>query len=522
MNEPVPFVRPAGPGDDDGLAAVVRASANRFGAKPCLITPARSISFAEFAHRVSAVANRFRSLGIGAGDRIAILEIDSIEYLECLYGLAVLGAIAVPLNYRQRLSELQYQVQNSGCRLLLANRRYAGLAEGLRPDLPLGWQPIDEFCSSACREGNGHEPELRGVGGQTPFAICYTSGTTGRPKGAVIEQRAACLRAMKLIIEFGIRESDVLHVMTPLFHISALIVTLIGIMRGAPVLVLPQFNLQESMEAVRRHRVTFISLVPTMLAMMTRAEGFSDGYFGDTRLIMYAGAPMNTQILHDARRVYQGDFVQSFGQTEDLPQVILSPEDHRVGFISSPQRLGSIGRPPMGVELKICGEDGRDLPPGEVGEIASRSGTAMAGYWQMPKETAQTIRDGWIFSGDLGYRDADGYVHLAGRKRHMIIRGGENVYPAEVERVLLACPGVRDAVVLGISDSVWGEIVAAVIAAEGPPPSADAVIAHCKHFLASYRCPEKVIVKDHLPYNAGGKVDRGVLRREIEEERSSI
>jgi len=503
--------------DLDSLTAALRASASRFGAKPCLVSPSRSASFSEFARNVAALADYYRDLGVGLGDRVAVLDVDSVDYLECLYGLAAIGAIAVPLNYRQRLGELQYQVQNSGARLLLANRRYTKEADALRSYLPLGWLPIDEFCERARQQASTSDAELVGVDGRTPFAICYTSGTTGRPKGAVIEQRAACLRALRLIIEFGIRGDDVIHVMTPLFHISALIVTLIGIMRGATVLVLPQFELEATMQALRRHRVTFVSLVPTMLAMMRKSADFAPGYFGHVRLIMYAGAPMNPQLLRNVRSIYEGDFVQSFGQTEDLPQLILTAENHREAFSSGARHLESVGRPPIGVELKICDGEGRALPPGEIGEIASRGGTAMSGYWQLPQQTAETMRDGWVFSGDLGSLDSDGYVYLAGRKRHMIIRGGENIYPAEVERVLLTFPGVRDAVVVGLPDPVWGELVAAVVVPEAAAPEPAAVLAHCKRFLASYRCPDQISFREELPYNVSGKVDRSKLRLDIEQ-----
>ena len=502
--------------DLDSLTAALRASADRFGPKPCLISPARSVSFALFARHVAAIAEGFRGLGIGSGDRVALLDVDSIEYLECLFALAAIGAIAVPLNYRQRSAELQYQVENAGARLLLVSRRYAAEATVLGHGLALGSLPMEAFAAEAIAAGETGTLELQGVDGRTPYAICYTSGTTGRPKGAVLEQRAACLRAMRLMLECGMRPSDVVHVTTPMFHISALNMSLMAIMRGCTILVLPQFELATTMRAMRQYGVTFVALVPTMLALMRQSPDFAPGCFGSIRLILYAGAPMNPQLLRDVRSVYDGEFVQSFGQTEDLPQSILTAEDHREAFASGSPRLGSVGRPPIGVELSIRDAHGRTVEPGEIGEIVSRGGTAMRGYWNLPRETAETIRDGWVYSGDLGYRDADGFLYLAGRKRQMIIRGGENVYPAEVERVLLSFPGIIDAAVIGIPDPVWGEIVAAAVVAESPLPTPDAVILHCKTLLASYRCPERVTFHSQLPYNASGKVDRAVLRQQIE------
>ncbi|QEX17943.1 fatty-acid--CoA ligase [Hypericibacter terrae] len=502
--------------DSDSLTALVRAAAGRFGAKPCLIAAERTVSFEGFAGEIASLSRHLAASGIRPGDRVALLDVDSIDFFEILYAIAALGAIAVPLNYRQRVPELRYQIQNSGARLLLAGSRYEAEAEALKLDLALGWQRLDMFCNEARAKHPCSLADLRGVEGSAPFVICYTSGTTGRPKGAVLDQRAACLRAYKFIIEFGIRRDDIVHVTTPLFHISALVITMTCLVRGAGVLILPQFKLETTMAAVREHRVTFLSLVPTMLAMMAAAPEFGAAYFGDVRLIVYAGAPMNPRLLRDVMSVYRGEMVQSFGQTEDLPQSILSIEDHREAFLQGAKHLDSIGRPPIGVELKICDAQGREVPQGEIGEIASRGGTGMVGYWEMPEETAKTIKEGWLFSGDLGYRDADGYIYLAGRKKQMIIRGGENVYPAEVEKVLLDFPGIKDAVVIGLPDPVWGEIIAAVIVARDGPVDPAALVAHCKRHLASYRCPDCVFQRDSLPYNAGGKVDRNQLRQEYE------
>jgi acyl-CoA synthetase (AMP-forming)/AMP-acid ligase II len=500
----------------DSLSALVRAAAGRFGPKPCLIAAERTVSFEGFAGEVASLARHLKASGIVAGDRVALLDVDSIDFFEILYAIAATGAIAVPLNYRQRVPELRYQIQNSGARLLLAGPRYEAEARELNADLALGWQRLDRFCDRARADHRCGIADLVGVDGRSPFAICYTSGTTGRPKGAVLDQRACCLRAYKFIIEFGIRPDDIVHVTTPLFHVSAQVITMTGLVRGAGVLILPQFKLDTTMAAVREYRVTFLSLVPTMLAMMAAAPDFGAAYFGDLRLIVYAGAPMNPRLLRQVMSVYEGDMVQSFGQTEDLPQSILSIEDHRQAFREGAKHLDSIGRPPIGVEIKICDAQGREVPDGEIGEIASRGGTGMVGYWHMPEETAKTLKEGWLFSGDLGYRDKDGYIYLAGRKKQMIIRGGENVYPAEVERVLLDYPGVRDAVVIGLPDPVWGEIIAAVIVPADTPLDPAALAAHCKRHLASYRCPDRVFQREALPYNAGGKVDRALLRQQYE------
>jgi len=503
---------------DLSVPALVRAAAQGFGDKPCVVAPERSVSFREFAREVADVADRLRLLGVAQGDRVAILDVNSLAFMEAMCALGVIGAVAVPLNYRQRPPEHRFQIEDSGARLLLANRRYAADAEALRPNLELGWRPIDDLGA-----GSGADDDRRwrfaDLAGTTPFALCYTSGTTGRPKGAAIDQKCAHMRALKLLLELRLHPDDVMHFTTPMFHISCLVMSLMGLMRGATQAVLPQFELATTLALLRRGEVTFMNAVPTMLSMILDRPEFTPADFGRLRTIMYTAAPIGLPLLRRLLGAYRGDLVQFLGQTEDLPQTVLTPEDHRRALADDDDgMLASIGRPCMAVELKICDDEGRALPRGTVGELVTRGGTGMTGYWGLPEETARTLRDGWVFTGDLGVQDAAGYVTLAGRKKHMIIRGGENVYPAEVETVLLQAPGVRDGVVLGLPDERWGEIVVAVVAPDRPDPDAAAIVAHCRARLASYKCPERIVFREALPYNAAGKVLRHVLRQGLEAE----
>jgi acyl-CoA synthetase (AMP-forming)/AMP-acid ligase II len=294
--------------------------------------------------------------------------------------------------------------------------------------------------------------------------------------------------------------------------------------RGAAQLILPQFDYETTMAAVRAHKVTFINTVPTILSMALARDDFTPDVLAGLRLIMYTAAPMSLPLLRKLMSVYKGDLVQFLGQTEDLPQTVLTPEDHRNALAGiAPERLQSIGLASAGVDLAICDDAGNPVPRGEIGEIVTRGGTAMSGYWNLPDETAETLKDGWIYSGDLGRQDADGYVYLAGRKKHMIIRGGENVYPSEVEPVLLQAPGVREAVLLGLPDETWGEIVVAAVTRDSnnAEAEAEAIIAHCKRHLASYRCPERIYFVDEMPLNAAGKILRHVLLDKIARQRTT-
>ncbi len=499
------------------IAALVQAASNSFGDKICAIAPERKVTFRQFCADVAAIAHHLQGQGIEAGDRVAILDVNSLNFLETLCALGVIGAIAVPLNYRQRIPEYEFQIRNSGARLLLANSRYEAEATELASSVELGWYPIDDGAQIGL-PGPARADLLPFPDPDpgTPLAICYTSGTTGRPKGAVIDQFTANLRALKLMYDLRLGPDDVMHMTTPMFHISCLMLSLAALQRGAAQLILPQFDYETTMAAVREHKVTFINTVPTILSMALARKDFTPEVLAGLRLIMYTAAPMSLPLLRKLMSVYQGDLVQFLGQTEDLPQTVLTPEDHRNALAGiAPERLESIGQPSAGVDLKICDDEGRSVARGEIGEIVTRGGTAMSGYWNLPEETKSTLRQGWIHSGDLGRQDDDGYVYLAGRKKHMIIRGGENVYPAEVEPVLLQAPGVRDAVILGQPDPTWGEIVVAAVIRVDDTVEADAIIAHCKRHLASYRCPERIFFVDEMPLNAAGKILRHELSDKI-------
>ena len=499
------------------IPALVQAAANGFGDKICAIAPERTVTFREFAADAAAIADHLAGLGVTAGDRVAILDVNSLNFLETLCALGIMGAIAVPLNYRQRVPEYRFQIEDSGARLLLANSRYRAEAEELAPSLDLGWRTIDDPAQMGLPGSVGNElVRLTDPDPATPLAICYTSGTTGRPKGAVIDQYTANLRALKIMYDLRLGSDDVMHMTTPMFHISCLILSLAALQRGATQVILPQFDYESTMAAVRAHKVTFINTVPTILSMALARDDFTPDVLAGLRLIMYTAAPMSLPLLRKLMGVYRGDLVQFLGQTEDLPQTVLTPEDHHNALAGiAPGRLESIGRASAGVDLMICDDAGAPVSQGEIGEIVTRAGTAMSGYWNLPEESAAALKDGWIYTGDLGYQDADGYVYLAGRKKHMIIRGGENVYPSEVEPVLLEAPGVRDAVILGLQDDTWGEVVIAAVVPDGDGADADAIIAHCRGQLASYRCPERIFFVEEMPLNAAGKILRHHLIAQV-------
>lgn len=498
--------------DPKSLPALLRASATTYATKPCIITPEQTLTFSDFFAAVVDLAGSLRKrFGIQDGDRVAVLDVNTVEHFRAVCAIGMLGAIAVPLNYRLRVPELRYQLVDSGAVLLLAGERYTQTVEVLANDDELINRGLrfTKLANSA-RESVVDFGFSDGPASSAPFAICYTSGTTGSPKGAVISHETCYLRALALQAELRLHSSDVMHVPTPLFHISHLNLSLMALMRGMTQLMLPQFEPEESLRHIHEAGVTFLFAVPTMLAMLLDSRQFRVSGLDSVRLIMYTGAAMPRRLLEEVRSRYSRELIQFLGQTEDLPQTALTPEDHKEAARGS-SRLSSIGRPCMGVELEIRKEDGSAAAIGEVGEICTRSGTGMLGYWGLEDRTAETLRDGWLHTGDQGYRDEDGYLYLAGRKSQMVIRGGENVYPAEVEQVLDDFPAVKESVVVGLPDPKWGEIVAAAVVTDFPEIDREELRRFCKERLATYKCPERFLVVVDLPRNATGKI----LRQEV-------
>jgi len=501
------------------LDVALRGAVGAFGDKPCLVDGDRELTFNAFGESVARAATDLAGRdGIGPGDRVAILDTNSADFLIALAALARLGAIVVPLNYRDSVAEHRFKLDHAGCVLLLHGDRYADIAGRLSAANELSARPLRELGRSP--DATADLPPAPGP--HQTFAICYTSGTTGTPKGAVISQHVFLTRAYKLMLELRLDAEDVCHFTTPMFHISCLILGAMAILRGCSQLILPQFDLRPTLDRMARHRVTFANMVPTILDMIVNDPDYTPADFGHLRRIMYTAAPMPLPLLTNVMADYGGDLVQFLGQTEDLPQTVLTPADHRRALAGETDLLNSVGRPSMGVELKICDDAGREVERGAIGEVVARGGTAMDGYWNDGDATAEALRDGWVHSGDLAYQDPSGYVYLAGRKKHMIIRGGENVYPAEVEQVLATVQGVREAIVVGLPDSRWGEIIAAVIVPDGPAdrPTEESIIAHARTRLAGYKCPSRIFFRDALPYNAAGKIERHRLREELAAEPS--
>jgi acyl-CoA synthetase (AMP-forming)/AMP-acid ligase II len=497
------------------LGELLPLSARRHPDKPAFLFPdGGEQSFAETNSRVNRLVSALRAAGVGHGDRIAVLALDSHRYMEVVLAAAKTGAVFVPLNYRLTRPEVDVLLGRSAPVALFSDARYAGLLDGVsdaHPSLRLHVTLDAEF-ERLLETGADVEPPVVCTDADT-FALAFTSGTTGLPKGVVQSQRMHKNMIQICQNEYLMREDDVRYCAAPTFHVSGVSGLLAGIARGFTSLLLPQFDAVTVHRFMAEDRVSAVFLVPTMISSILQLEGVDRYDYDRLQLITYGAAPISPTLLRRAMDTFRCDFLQAFGAgTEAGLQSVLTPADHRRALDGREELLRSAGRPSYGVAMRIVDEDMNDLPPGAIGEVATRSDMVMDGYLEMPEDTARAFRDGWFRAGDMGYLDEEGYLYLHGRNKDMIIRGGENIYPFEIESVLAEHPAVQQAAVVGVPDEHWGEAVRAFVTVRtGQSVTPEELVAHCNGRLARYKVPREFVVVDAMPTNASGKI----LKREL-------
>lgn len=477
-------------------------------------------TYAVLEERTNRLADALRTKGVAPGDRVGLLCLNSPQMMEIYLAVAKLGAISVPVNFRLHPDEMAYVLDDSGASLLCAstafmeaaNQAVAG-APGVRETLRV---PVAAERSAG--EGGDLEPLIDSgspervtvdVGHDDVAVIMYTSGTTGRPKGAMLTHGNVFYNAINAMgFDSGIGRADVTISAAPLFHIGALGVhTLPFLFVGASVVVIEAFTPDQWVEAAERHRVTKAFLVPAMWAAVAATPALETADLSSLRVAISGGAPCPMPVITAmARRGIA--FTEGFGMTETAPNAAcLQPEqviDH----------AGSVGRPVSFMDFLILDEEDREVPVGEVGELCVRGPSVFAGYWGKPEATAEAIRDGWFHTGDLARVDAEGFYTLVDRKKDMIITGGENVYPVEVERVLYEHPEITEVAVIGAPDEHWGEaVVAVVVPAPDSSLTEDGLRAWTRERIAHFKAPRRVTFVDELPRNATGKILKRELRR---------
>ena len=496
--------------------------------RPALVHDGVTLAYAGLADRANRLANALAAYGVGPGDRIAVMDVNTPVHFEAYFAAARLDAVYVPLNFRGHGEEIGYPLRHASPKVIVAGERYAPLIAGLGSDAasasvlavdggvpPDGWRSYEELLA----EGDADEMLFPEGSPDETAVLLFTAGTTGQPK-AVMLSHDSFTSFMLANMEPPDPEVEERTLLTlPMYHIAGLQAALAGVFGGRTVVLQRQFEPREWMTLVQEHRIERALIVPTMLKQLLDHPEFPGHDLSSLRVLTYGGSSMPPPVIERAVAALPGvQFINAFGQTETGSTIaMVPPEDH---VLEGPpevverrrRHLTSIGRPLPDVEVRIVDEDGHELVAGEQGEIAARGPRLMRGYWGQPEATAQAVHGGWLYTGDLGYMDEDGYIYLTGRAKDFIKRGGEMVAPEEVEQLLHACPGVEECAVIGVPDETWGErVVAVVVATAGSEPSEEALLDAC-HTLARFKRPEQVTFVSELPRNALGKVLKNELR----------
>jgi fatty-acyl-CoA synthase len=495
------------------LGDLLRRHARYRPGKTAYVIGARRVTYRELDALANRLAHSLRARGVGRGDRVATLSHNRVEYPAIYFALARLGAIHVPLNFRWRAGEVRYALAQSESGVLLHGDDLVGVVDEARAGLAALRHvlSLDRDVPALVASASAAEPSTEtGLTEHDPHVMLYTSGTTGDPKGALLSHRAYALQATQTPRPTGLGEDDVALCMFPMFHMGGWAMPLGYWANGATVVIMERADPGEILGAVERERVTYLYLIPTLYEALLSLPAFGRADLSSLRALGSGTSVMTeTQVRTIVDRFRNPNLSVMYGQTEAGPVATLRPPD----VLRKPT---SVGRPALNVDVRVVDADGADVAPGETGEIVCRSEYTMLGYWRMPDATADAFRGGWLHTGDLAAVDDEGFLHIAGRVKEMIKCGGENVFPAEVERCLLEHPAIAEAAVFGVPDARWGEIVAAaIVRRDGAALSEADVVEHVRARLAGYKKPRVVRFLDALPRTASTRqVQKTLLRQQ--------
>ncbi len=488
--------------------------------KIAVVAGAQQRTYRQLNQRANQLANALFRLGIKKGDRVGVLLPNVVEYIEIYFALAKLGAIMVLVNWRQGHEEIRFVLQDAdACALIVDQSRC--------PEMPVLWSQLPTLRTIMVVGSTNDCPFISyqaAIAGESPQLavdvtlnldddqlLLYTSGTTGTPKGAVITHENTMWNSFNQILDLDLTRHDSTLVVCPLFHVSGLYDLTFPLLHvGGTVFIANRFDAGQALATIAEHRITTVMTVPTMIYDWLKLPDIEAYDRTSLRLIVCGGAPLPTRIIEDAMARLSPNFVQGYGLTEGTSVSTFLPSEEGLS------RMGSIGKPFMHVELSLLNDAMTVVGPGEIGEIAIKGKTVVRGYWNLPDETRRSFRQGWFLTGDLARQDEDGFLYLVDRKKNMIISGGENIYPKELEDLLAYHPAVLEAAVIGVPDERWGEVVMAVVVVRpGHSLSADEVVQYCGLHLASYKKPHYVRFVDDLLRNATGKVLKEALRKQM-------
>jgi long-chain acyl-CoA synthetase len=499
------------------LTQALVASPHGFSTVSC----GRKHTWAETANRIARAGTALRDLGLKTGDFVAVLAMNSDRYLELFFAIPWAGGCIAPMNIRWSAKENNHALTDCSAKILIVDDAFIEQGQALAENNSLTLIYIGDETTppgmvgyeAIINDSEASPDALRG--GDDVWAVFYTGGTTGDPKGVAFTHQALCSGAVAYLAMLPTIEDLSFAYVGGFFHFSAASALLYVTLAGGTHVILPKFEPEPMMQAISTHRVTNAVMVPTMITMMLNHPSFEQYDLSSLRTLVYGGSPMPRELVVEAAAKLPGwRFYQIYGMTETGGfATMLRWRDH-VFEGPNNHRILSCGQPAPGVEIRICDSEGVEVPRGDLGEIVMRSDYLMHEYLGKPEQTREALRDGWMFSGDAGRMDEDGYVYVADRIKDMIVSGGENVYSIEVERALYAHPAVMQAAVFGIPSAEWGEAVhAVVVLRQTDAPNELELIEHCRGLIGAYKCPKSIeFQNDALPTGPGGKIQKATLR----------
>lgn len=462
--------------------------------------------------RANRLANAMKALGVGYGDRVGLLSLNEPEYYDMYFGLGKIGAILVPVNYRLAGPEIQFIVSDCSAKVFVFGKEYKEVVDSIRQEIPskaliaISDDPPEwaKSYETLISQASAQEPEIIG-GDDDTLTILYTSGTTGRPKGAELTHTYYYWNSVNLMSSLGLDIGNTTLIALPLFHIGALAAPPWVVHYGGKVVLLRSLDPQRFLELLQEEKITGFGSVPALLDILKWVPNFEKYDWSSVRTILVYAAPVPVTLIKE----YAAAGIQVrqlYGLTEGNTATVLDPENALT-------KAGSCGRPFFHAEIRVVDEEGKDTGPEVKGEVLLRAPNIMKGYWNRPADTAAAIKDGWLYTGDIGKLDQDGFLYILDRKKDMIISGGENIYPAEVEDALLHHPKIADVGVIGFAHEKWGEAVKAVIVVKpGETLTEEELITWCQGRIGKFKIPKSIIFTDTIPRTPTGKILKRVLR----------
>jgi long-chain acyl-CoA synthetase len=496
--------------------------------KIALIMGDERVRYEQMNAESNRVAHSLIRRGVTEGLRVGILEKTSLRSIQAFFGVAKSGAASVMINNLLRPRELEFILQDCEPSVLFLGESFIDAVAAIRPKLPF----VEQFISLGRGGGEivSFEEWIEGASPADPhrkireesiFNLLYTAGTTGIPKAAIYTHSRFWQNLLSTVIDTpGQGYDDIWLGPVPLYHIGGLATLIRALLMSNTLVLRDSFDPRAYLQILEEERVTILYAYPTMIHALVHHPQAKDHDYSALRLVIFGGSAMPLPTLERAFEVFGCDFLQRYGATECCGSGIsvLTPQDHRraiKGDERDRRRLTSAGRPTLGTRIRIVSEEGRELTqPGEIGEIVAQLDAPMEGYWRRPEETEATLKDGWLYTGDVGMKDEDGYLYIVDRKKDMIISGARNIYPREIEELLHTHPAILEAAVIGVPDEYWGESVKALVVLRGGMMATEEeIVNYCKEHLASYKKPRLVEFVDSLPKNPGGKIDKKELKR---------